>query len=445
MRRLAVAELEPEAPVVRLLAPEAGQDADEARGTGPPSPRPASPRRRASARAARAPTASRSPSEPCEPRAGLPVEPRPEAERLEHRGGEVLGERHLRAGRQRLAENLEPVLRVDPPRPRLRDRRSPVERQPGRVGEQVPHRRPRRPGRLVQVERPLLRGDEARERRHRLRHRRPAELARGRRVRTAFRGQKRHRRRRGPRASRRRAPEPPSRVDTRSMNRQLISSGSPYEPVMGFSRAVRVGQHVFVAGTAPVMPEGEELPSDAYGQTKRCLEIIVAALREAGAEPEHVVRTRIFATSAAIFEEVARAHGAVFGETKPACTLRRHAADRPALARRDRGGGARPVSEGVHPAEHHGPELRRRRERARPLLRQGRPVHARRRGGVHAPRRGDVRPRPAHRHRARGRRRPRARGPDQPGADAVGARDHDAGLPDGRRRRARADAGCART
>ena len=67
------------------------------------------------------------------------------------------------------------------------------------------------------------------------------------------------------------------------MNRQLISSGSPYEPVMGFSRAVRVGQHVFVAGTAPVMPEGEELPSDAYGQTKRCLEIIVAALREAGA------------------------------------------------------------------------------------------------------------------------------------------------------------------
>jgi enamine deaminase RidA (YjgF/YER057c/UK114 family) len=109
-------------------------------------------------------------------------------------------------------------------------------------------------------------------------------------------------------------------MDTRSMNRQLISSGSPYEPVMGFSRAVRVGQHVFVAGTAPVMPEGEELPSDAYGQTKRCLEIIVAALREAGAEPEHVVRTRIFATSAAIFEEVARAHGAVFSETKPACT-----------------------------------------------------------------------------------------------------------------------------
>lgn len=104
------------------------------------------------------------------------------------------------------------------------------------------------------------------------------------------------------------------------MDRQLISSGSPYEPVMGFSRAVRVGPHVFVAGTAPIMPEGGELPSDAFGQTQRCLEIIVAALHEAGAGPEHVVRTRIFAASAEIFEEVARAHGAVFGDTRPACT-----------------------------------------------------------------------------------------------------------------------------
>ena len=104
------------------------------------------------------------------------------------------------------------------------------------------------------------------------------------------------------------------------MERQRISSGSPYEPVMGFSRAVRVGQHVFVAGTAPVMPEGEELPPDAHGQAKRCLEIIVAALDEAGARPEHVVRTRIFATSADDFEEIARAHGALFGDVRPACT-----------------------------------------------------------------------------------------------------------------------------
>ena len=104
------------------------------------------------------------------------------------------------------------------------------------------------------------------------------------------------------------------------MERQLIASGSPYEPAMGFSRAVRVGPHVFVAGTAPVMPDGEDLPPDAYSQAKRCLDIIVAALREAGAGPEHVVRTRIFATSAEIFEEVARAHGAVFADVRPACT-----------------------------------------------------------------------------------------------------------------------------
>jgi enamine deaminase RidA (YjgF/YER057c/UK114 family) len=104
------------------------------------------------------------------------------------------------------------------------------------------------------------------------------------------------------------------------MKRQLIASGSPFEPVMGFSRAVRVGEHVFVAGTAPVMPEGEELPPDAYGQAKRCLEIIVAALDEAGARPEHVVRTRVFATRAEDFEEIARAHGAVFADVRPAST-----------------------------------------------------------------------------------------------------------------------------
>jgi enamine deaminase RidA (YjgF/YER057c/UK114 family) len=104
------------------------------------------------------------------------------------------------------------------------------------------------------------------------------------------------------------------------MERLNISSGSPYEPVMGFSRAVRVGQHVFVAGTAPVMPEGADPPADAYGQAKRCLEIIVAALGEAGASPEHVVRTRVFATDPGDFEEIARAHGAVFAEIRPANT-----------------------------------------------------------------------------------------------------------------------------
>jgi enamine deaminase RidA (YjgF/YER057c/UK114 family) len=89
---------------------------------------------------------------------------------------------------------------------------------------------------------------------------------------------------------------------------------------MGYSRAVRVGQHVFVGGTAPVMPNGEEPPADAYGQTARCLEIIVDALRQAGAEPEHVVRTRIFAAHAGDFEEIARAHDVVFGDVCPAST-----------------------------------------------------------------------------------------------------------------------------
>ena len=89
---------------------------------------------------------------------------------------------------------------------------------------------------------------------------------------------------------------------------------------MGYSRAVRAGTHVFVAGTAPIMADGADPPADAYGQAQRCLEIILAALEEAGARPDDVVRTRIFATSAAFFDEIARAHGAVFGEIRPACT-----------------------------------------------------------------------------------------------------------------------------
>jgi enamine deaminase RidA (YjgF/YER057c/UK114 family) len=98
------------------------------------------------------------------------------------------------------------------------------------------------------------------------------------------------------------------------MERRRISSGSPYEPVMGFSRAVRVGEHVHVAGTAPIGADSAE----PYEQTTRCLEIILAALEEAGARPEDVVRTRIYATSADDFEEIARAHGEVFGEVRPA-------------------------------------------------------------------------------------------------------------------------------
>ena len=87
---------------------------------------------------------------------------------------------------------------------------------------------------------------------------------------------------------------------------------------MGFSRAVRAGEHVQVAGTAPIMPDGAPPPDDPYAQARRCLEIVLLALAEAGARPEHVVRTRVYATSAGFFDDVARAHGEVFAEIRPA-------------------------------------------------------------------------------------------------------------------------------
>jgi enamine deaminase RidA (YjgF/YER057c/UK114 family) len=105
------------------------------------------------------------------------------------------------------------------------------------------------------------------------------------------------------------------------MPRTRIASGSPYEPVIGFSRAVVEGHHVSVAGTAPIMPDGGEPPSDAYGQARRVLEVIVAALREAGAGPEHVIRTRTYLVRAEDWEEVGRAHGEVFAEVRPASTM----------------------------------------------------------------------------------------------------------------------------
>ena len=104
------------------------------------------------------------------------------------------------------------------------------------------------------------------------------------------------------------------------MRRSLISSGSPYEPVVGYSRAVVVGPHVFVAGTAPIMPGGADPPPDAYAQTRRCLEIVLAALEEAGAGPQHVVRTRVFLTRAEDFEDVGRADGELFADIRPANT-----------------------------------------------------------------------------------------------------------------------------
>lgn len=111
-------------------------------------------------------------------------------------------------------------------------------------------------------------------------------------------------------------------VNSRHMlQRRRISSRSPFESEVGFSRAFVVGPQVHVSGTAPVPATGDELAPDAYGQARRCFEIIVAALREAGAGPEHVVRTRTYLVDVDDWREVARAHGEVFGEVRPASTM----------------------------------------------------------------------------------------------------------------------------
>src|SRR5205085_10193331 len=90
-----------------------------------------------------------------------------------------------------------------------------------------------------------------------------------------------------------------TRRDTRPVERRVISSGSVWEERYGYSRAVVAGGRVFVSGTAPVMPGDADPPADAYGQARRCLEIVLAALEEAGATAADVVRTRIFVTDRA--------------------------------------------------------------------------------------------------------------------------------------------------
>jgi enamine deaminase RidA (YjgF/YER057c/UK114 family) len=99
-----------------------------------------------------------------------------------------------------------------------------------------------------------------------------------------------------------------------------ISSGSPFEPIIGFSRAVRVGDRVLVAGTAPVWPDGDVDPDPAI-QARRCLEIILDALYQAGARAEDVVRTRSFLTDVSYADPVGRVHGEVFGKVLPASTM----------------------------------------------------------------------------------------------------------------------------
>lgn len=103
-------------------------------------------------------------------------------------------------------------------------------------------------------------------------------------------------------------------------HRQLVSSGSPWELTVGYSRAVRVDDRIFISGTAPQFPQGEDCPEDAGAQAKRCLEIIAGALTDAGAPIDDVTRTRIYLTDVADFEAVSRVHGEMFHDIRPANT-----------------------------------------------------------------------------------------------------------------------------
>ncbi len=99
-----------------------------------------------------------------------------------------------------------------------------------------------------------------------------------------------------------------------------VSSGSPFEATIGFSRAVRIGDRVIVSGTAPIWPDGSCDPDPAM-QMRRCLEIILGALSEVGAEPNDIVRTRVYLVDAADAGAIGAVHGEVFGDIRPASTM----------------------------------------------------------------------------------------------------------------------------
>ncbi len=104
--------------------------------------------------------------------------------------------------------------------------------------------------------------------------------------------------------------------------RRNIHSGAPWESKVGYCRAVRTGPHVAVSGTAPVTDEGDVYaPGDAYLQAKRCIEIIAAALEQAGSGLEDVVRTRMYVTDIALWPAIGKAHQEAFGDVHPATTM----------------------------------------------------------------------------------------------------------------------------